>query len=89
MAKAVCPACKARLDLDRHIEDGDFFNCFRCGVDLEVISLHPLILDWADDGTGLVGMTRHWQGGAKRSKRDKKKRTKARTREYWEFDYVD
>ena len=92
MARVICPACRVSLDLDRHIEAGEFFNCFRCDADLELISLHPLIVDWADGGAEMVGVTRHWSnkaGSAKRSKRDKKKGTNARISEYEEFDYFD
>jgi lysine biosynthesis protein LysW len=89
MAKAICPACKGRLELDRHIEEGEFFYCYSCGVGLELTSLHPLVLDWADDGFEIAGATRHWQGNAKRSRRDRKRGTKTRADRYEEFDYVD
>ena len=88
MAKAICPACKSPLVLDRHLEEGEFLNCFRCEADLELISLHPLVLDWADDGFETVRVTRHWQGSAKRSKRDRKKGAKTRIKSYRESDYV-
>jgi hypothetical protein len=89
MARAICPACRRSLDLDRHIEEGEYFNCSSCDADLELISLHPLVLDWADDGFSPVGVTGHWQNSAKRSKRDERKGAKARTNRDREFGYVD
>jgi lysine biosynthesis protein LysW len=49
VAKAFCPGCRLSMELDRHIQAGDWVNCPRCEADLEVISLNPLVLDWADD----------------------------------------
>jgi hypothetical protein len=89
MAKAICPACRRSLDLDRHVKEGEFLSCPACDAVLELISLHPLALDWVDDGFDAVGMTRQWQGSAKRSSRDKKKGTKARISGYREFEHVD
>ena len=89
MPKAICPACRCSLDLDRNIKDGEFLSCPHCDADLELISLHPLALDWADDGFGAVGVAKQWQGSAKRSKQDKRKGTKARINRYRELDYVD
>jgi hypothetical protein len=57
-----------------------------------LISLHPLIVDWADDAAETVGVTRHWNNNydrVKRSKQDKKKRMKARIEKYGESDYGD
>jgi hypothetical protein len=71
------------------MEEGEYLNCFRCDADLELISLHPLVLDWADDGFEPVGATRHWQGSAKRSKRDRRKGTKAHNKHRREYDYDD
>jgi hypothetical protein len=53
-----------------------------------LISLHPLVLDWADS-VEAVKVSRHWQGSAKQSKRDRKKGAKTRIKSYREFDYVD
>ena len=88
MAKVICPACRRSLDVDRHSEEGEYISCPECGAGLELISLHPLELDWAD-GFEAVRVTRHWQGSAKRSKRDRKKGAKTRIKGHREFDYVD
>ena len=89
MARAICPACKGSLDFDRDIEEGEFFNCFHCSADLELISLHPLVLDWADYGFENVSVTTHWQASAKGSKRDWKRTRRRASRDDSEFDYVD
>lgn len=89
MAKAMCPACGRSLDLDRHIEEGEYLSCPICDADLELISLHPPVLDWADEGFRTMGATRHWQSSAKRSKQDKKRGTKTRIKGYRESYYVD
>lgn len=82
MAKAICPACKGPLVLDQHLQEGEYLNCFRCDADLELISLHPLVLDWVDGGFETVGVTRQ-------PKRDRKKEKKARVERYRESDYDD
>ena len=89
MARAICPACKRALELDRHIEEGDFVNCYDCGADLELIRLHPLTLDWVADGLETMGVSRSWRSGAKRSKRDKRRGMEARVKRNGEFDYDD
>jgi hypothetical protein len=77
------------VGLDRHIKEGEYLSCSTCDADLELISLHPLVLDWADDGFETLETTQRWRGNAKRSKRDKKKGSKARTNWHREFGYVD
>ena len=79
MAKAVCPSCRRSMDLDRYIEEGEFVHCPRCRADLEVISLHPLALEWADiwsdDARGAPprGVNVKW------SKRDNRVKRKTRS----------
>lgn len=89
MARAICPACKGSLDFDRGIEEGEFFNCFHCAADLELISLHPLVVDWADHSFEDVAVTTHWQGSVKSSERDWKRTRKRASRGNRDFDYVD
>jgi hypothetical protein len=48
------------MNLEQHIAEGEFIRCPHCRADLEVISLHPLALDWADDGYGSFDET--WTG---------------------------
>jgi len=46
----VCPGCRERAEIGPRIRKGDWVTCSRCGADLEVISVDPLMLDWAYDG---------------------------------------
>ncbi len=48
MARGICPGCRRSMEVDRHVEAGDWVNCPGCEADLEVISLNPLVLDWVD-----------------------------------------
>ncbi len=89
MARAICPGCRSSLDLDRYVEVGDFLNCARCGADLELTSLHPLVLAYAD--TGFEGANVTWtpRANAQWSKRDKGGRRKARAKfsdDFFELD---
>jgi lysine biosynthesis protein LysW len=44
---APCPDCEAGVDLGPWPKEGQEVICMNCGVLLEVVSLEPLILDWA------------------------------------------
>ncbi|MEZ4516121.1 MAG: hypothetical protein R3C44_04535 [Chloroflexota bacterium] len=46
---ARCPECDARIYLQRRPEAGELMSCPECDTLLEVISVSPLRLDWADD----------------------------------------
>ena len=47
---AKCPECGALIDIEEdEVEEGEIFSCSDCGVDLEVVSLHPLELDVIED----------------------------------------
>jgi transcription initiation factor IIE alpha subunit len=48
MANAICPGCRRPIILDEPIEEGDFFGCPYCQADLELVSVRPLVVDWAD-----------------------------------------
>ncbi|MCX7609787.1 MAG: lysine biosynthesis protein LysW [Anaerolineales bacterium] len=47
MSQATCPECAAEIVLDHSTEAGDILVCPDCGVDLEVISLEPAVLELA------------------------------------------
>jgi alpha-aminoadipate carrier protein LysW len=38
---ALCTACEAEIPLDPTTEIGEIIQCPDCGLDLEVISVHP------------------------------------------------
>jgi len=46
---AQCPECDGLVTVDRRAKLGDSLECPECGTMLEVISLHPLELDYALD----------------------------------------
>jgi lysine biosynthesis protein LysW len=69
--RAVCPGCRYPIELDRRIEAGEWVSCPRCEADLEVVSLHPLVLDWANEGLENAGVAWTWLAGAKWSRRGK------------------
>jgi len=55
MLRAECPECSGTVKLEENITVGDRVICVECSVELEVLSLHPLELDypleddWDDD----------------------------------------
>lgn len=49
MIAAYCLGCGDRLYLGRRPWVGQPVYCDRCGADLEVTQLNPLMLDWTDD----------------------------------------
>jgi len=42
-----CPECVAELTLDSDTETNEIIICSECGVDLEVISLDPVVVELA------------------------------------------
>jgi lysine biosynthesis protein LysW len=56
VAKVVCPGCRRKIELEPHVERGEWVSCPHCWADLEVISLNPPVLDWAyDEGAEVAG----------------------------------
>lgn len=49
MAHSYCPDCDERISFNPHARMGQKLSCPHCGVDLEVISVDPVELDWAYD----------------------------------------
>jgi lysine biosynthesis protein LysW len=50
---AYCPECDESIGLGARLHVGQQIVCPHCEIDLEVISLAPLELDWAFDATNL------------------------------------
>lgn len=46
MFRALCPDCGEVVELQERTRVGDRVVCAECGVELEVISLYPLDLDY-------------------------------------------
>ena len=42
---ANCPECDTLITTDDDVEEGETLDCPECGLDLEVVSTHPLELD--------------------------------------------
>ena len=47
MNTVLCPECEAEVTLDSGTVVGEIIVCPDCGVDLEVMSLEPLVVDLA------------------------------------------
>lgn len=45
----VCPECDAIVTLDRAPLNGQIVRCPDCGVELEVVSLSPIVLETAPE----------------------------------------
>ncbi len=48
MPRGFCPDCDAMITVGREVKVGTLLNCPECGVELEVLSLSPFELDYAD-----------------------------------------
>jgi lysine biosynthesis protein LysW len=47
MATALCPDCDQKIVIGPKPKKGQWVSCPHCNADLEIISLSPLELDWA------------------------------------------
>jgi len=65
VARAVCPGCRRKVELESQIEQGEWVTCPHCQADLEVIGLNPPLLDWAYDGPEIAANTWIWSPGAR------------------------
>lgn len=89
MAKAICPGCRHPVYLSRYIKEGEFVYCPRCEAELEVISLHPLVVDWADDVYEYFDRASTSRGSSKKPTTYKGKNKKVRvplSSDSYEFD---
>jgi uncharacterized paraquat-inducible protein A len=50
---AICPECHERFSLAAGLRVGQRITCPHCDIDLEVLSVAPLELDWAFDAADL------------------------------------
>ncbi|MFH1633203.1 MAG: lysine biosynthesis protein LysW [Chloroflexota bacterium] len=48
MVSVSCPECRQQIDLDSNPEIGQQVTCQSCNVDLEVIWLFPVCLDYLE-----------------------------------------
>jgi lysine biosynthesis protein LysW len=42
-----CPGCNNGIYIGQHPKLGDLVVCNHCYLDLEIVKLNPIILDWA------------------------------------------
>jgi alpha-aminoadipate carrier protein LysW len=42
-----CPECAAHVHLPHDVMANELVSCADCGVELEVLSVHPLAVDYA------------------------------------------
>ena len=47
--KTECPECAAEIKLGEDVEEGEILVCPDCGVELEVMSLDPIVLEMAPE----------------------------------------
>lgn len=47
MSMTTCPECAAEVELEANVEANEIVVCPDCGVDLEVISLKPIVVELA------------------------------------------
>ncbi|MGH2538725.1 MAG: hypothetical protein ACRDHL_15150 [Candidatus Promineifilaceae bacterium] len=48
MTSAICPDCGRQIDLGPRPRKGQFIACPHCNADLEIVSLNPPELEWAE-----------------------------------------
>jgi lysine biosynthesis protein LysW len=62
MSVATCPECEAEIDFGNSVEvkAGDRVFCPECDIELEVISVKPLTLDYALDDEDLEEDWEDW-----------------------------
>lgn len=86
MARVICPGCRRYMEVDRHIEVGDWVSCPGCDADLEVISLNPLVLDWVDAEYENASIAWSSRASSKRAKwgRESKKGLPAKKLRYFD-----
>ena len=47
---ANCPECEALLDVDDdEVEEGDVISCAECGIELEVVTVHPIEVERVEE----------------------------------------
>lgn len=47
---ANCPECEALLDVDDdEVEEGDVISCAECGLELEVVTVHPIEVERVEE----------------------------------------
>jgi len=42
---AMCPECRAAIDIEDEVEEGQMVDCPECGVELQVVNTDPVELE--------------------------------------------
>ena len=44
MQTTQCPVCSSDIIIDEESSEKDLVNCLNCGTELEIVTLHPILL---------------------------------------------
>ena len=44
MQTTQCPVCSSDIIIDEESAEKDLVNCLNCGAELEIVTLHPILL---------------------------------------------
>jgi len=44
MQTTQCPVCSSDIIIDEESSEKDLVNCLNCGAELEIVTLHPILL---------------------------------------------
>jgi len=44
MQTTQCPVCSSDIIIEEESSEKDLVNCLNCGTELEIVTLHPLLL---------------------------------------------
>jgi len=51
MQTTQCPICSSDIIIEEEAAEKDLVNCLNCGAELEIATLHPLLLEPLKDST--------------------------------------
>jgi len=51
MQTTQCPICSSDIIIEEEAAEKDLVSCLNCGAELEIITLHPLLLEPLQDST--------------------------------------
>jgi lysine biosynthesis protein LysW len=52
MQTTQCPVCSSDIIIEEESSEKDLVNCLNCGTELEIITLHPLLLNPLGEESG-------------------------------------
>ena len=51
MQTTQCPLCSSDIIIEEESAEKDLVSCLNCGTELEIVTLHPLLLEPLQDST--------------------------------------